>query len=115
MVKTWHLEAVFIGSVLVFSTILLTDAQWYDWVGVGAVFLASRHMSVADRLREKEESIAGTHGNDVECVRWLNRYWAAKEVLFLVYFFSVGATAAVVGSVVFFLYPFWRGYYRRNG
>lgn len=108
--RTWHLEASVVALAL-FGVTLAFSSDWVGWIGASAVFLTSRHASVADRLREKEK-----YGLDdpVVCLPWLNLYWVAKEALWLVYFVSLEAWPALVGVALLGLYPLWRGYYRRR-
>lgn len=108
--KTWHGEALVMAAAL-FGVVAVTDPSWIQWVGAAAVWVTSRHMSVADRLREKEE--LGLE-RPVECVHWLERYWIAKEGLWLVYFVTLGAWPALVGVGLFLGYPLWRRWWRRR-
>jgi hypothetical protein len=108
-VRTWHVEAAVIAVVLV-VTVLVAGGGWVEWVGAAAVWVSSRHMSVADRLREREER---RPTSEVECYRWLDRYWIGKEALWLVYFVALGAWSALAGVVVFIAYPYWRRAHRR--
>lgn len=109
-IRTWHLEAVVMLAALASVVALTNPASWQHWVGAAAVFVGTRAVSVADRLREKEQS-----GLDlpVECVGELRRYTVAKEFLWLVYFVSLEAWPALVGVAIFLGYPFWRAAYRR--
>jgi Flp pilus assembly protein TadB len=109
MVRTWHIEAAVMAAVLL-GTVLVAGGGWVEWVGAAAVWLSSRHMSVADRLREREER---RPTSDVECYRWLDRYWLSKEALWLVYFVALGAWSALAGVVLFLVYPYWRRGYLR--
>ncbi len=107
--RTWHLEALVMGAVLVVVGIVDDPADWVVWVGVAAVWVTSRHMSCGDRLKEKEQL-----GLDrpVDCVTWLDRYWLGKEALWLVYFVALEAWPALGGVALFTLYPVWRRWYR---
>lgn len=110
MIRTWHVEATVIALALA-TTVILSGGTATEWLGAAAVFLSSRHMSVADRLRECEESRATV---EVDCFAWLDRYWIAKEVLWIAYFVLLSAWSALVGAVLFLGYPYWRRWYRRR-
>lgn len=107
--KTWHCEAAFIAVVLA-GTVLASGGSATEWIGALAVWISSRHMSVADRLQERE---AVREQAEVSCYRWLNRYWVAKEAIWLQYFVLLEAWSALAGVVLFLLYPYWRRVYRR--
>lgn len=108
--KTWHIEAAVMAAILI-ATVLISGGSPVEWVGAAAVWVSTRHMSVADRLREKEEARAAP---EVECYRWLDRYLITKEVLWVVYFVWLGAWSALVGAGIFLAYPYWRMVYRRH-
>lgn len=107
--RTWHVEAAVMAAILA-ATVIATGNTLIEWVGAGAVFLSSRHMSIADRMREREEQRLVS---EVPCHAWLDRYWVAKEVLWLGYFIALGAWSALVGVGMFLAYPYWRRLYRR--
>jgi hypothetical protein len=113
--RTWHMEAVVVWGAL--AGALLLSGRWTDWrewvaaLGVGVGF---HHASVADRLKEAEDARPATAPGRVECVRWLGRYWVAKEVAWVTYFLAIGAVSALVGCAVFLLHPVWRSWYRRH-
>ena len=109
-IPTWRLESLAMATVLG-GVVLFTDSGWLPWVGAAAVYLTSRHMSVADRLREKEQLGLET---SVHCVSWLERYWVGKEILWAVYFVALEAWPALVGVALFIAYPYWRRWYRRR-
>jgi hypothetical protein len=49
---------------------------------------------------------------NVACYYKLNRLFAAKEIVWIAAFLCMKNYAAIVGSALFFLYPFWRKFYR---
>ncbi len=113
--KTWHIENVFVASVLV-AVVLLTNKPWLEvstfgraipveWLGAVAVYLTFGHASVSFRLQEAEER---RQGREVECYRKAFWYFLGKEACWFCYFTLLGAWSALVGVFVFLLYPWWR-------
>ena len=110
-VRTWHVEMAAVGLVL--AAVALARGTWTEWLAAGAVLATFGHASVAERLREQE---AARDAKAVECHRWLGAYYVAKEVLWVAFFASTGAYAALVGCGVFLAYPIWRWWWRgRHG
>ena len=121
MIRTWQLELGVVSAALG-ATWQLSGGGWREAVGSCAVVAAFCHGQVADRLAEHAEMterFAGQMTGDrlrwrlVDCWRWARRYYVAKEALWLVYFASLRAWAALVGVAVFLIYPLWRAAYRR--
>ncbi len=80
-------------------------------IATAAVFLTFMHASVADRLQEQQAIKAQP---DVWCHYKLKRYFLGKEALWILFFILIQSWAALLGSVIFFLYPFWRQWYRQR-
>jgi hypothetical protein len=126
-VKTWHVEGLAVAASLSSAVLLLGKAgDWREWLAALGVQLGFHHASVANRLQEAQEmlqkhsgaldSMPMTRAHHVECVRWLSRYWVAKELAWVAYFLATGAVSPLVGCVVFLLHPLWRRWYRsRSG
>lgn len=108
--KTWKIETFVVAVVLV-AQMLFTEFSTQEIIGSLAVLITFMHASVADRMQEK---MAAQTNPEVECHKWLNRYFMSKEVLWIIYFILTGAFAAITGAIVFFLYPLWRKYYRKK-
>ena len=102
--KTWVVELFVVALLLCFVS----------WLGDGerlsilAVLLTFKHAQVSDRLREAVEA----RDPHVECSRWLDRYWMAKEVAWAVVFWRLGAWPALAGCFIFAAYPIWRAWWR---
>lgn len=113
--RTWHIEASFDAVLLSGVVLATTPTSAVAWLGAVAVWLSARHASVADRLREAEEArqVRDLGSAAVHCVGWLDRYWVAKEVCWIGYFVLLGAWPALVGSLRFLVWPWWRRAYRR--
>ena len=107
-IRTWHLEAFVMAIPLVAVCVISREA--HEIVGALAVFVGTRRMSVADRLREAVEA---SPDPEVSCHRWLLRYLITNEVLWVAYYGLLGAWNGLVGAGLFLLYPAWRRLYRR--
>lgn len=107
--KTWHFESAFAASVLI--GIALWRDQPVEWVGAAAVWLTFGHVSIADRLAERQTL---KEQPDVECHRWLVRHLVAKEILWCVYFVMLESYTALFGVALFLLHPVWRRWYRKR-
>jgi hypothetical protein len=106
---TWVLENATVGVVLL-GVWIATDCELIELGGAAAVFCGFCHASIAERMREREAVRAAP---SVECHRMLSRFFVVKEVLWLGYFAARGAWSAIVGCVLFALYPLWRKVWRR--
>ena len=110
-IKIWMIEFLVVLAILAFVTIL-TGNRIVEWIGTLAVLFTFGHVSVTDRMMEKQ---ASKEKPDVECYKWSERYLFGKEILWLAYFFLHQSYAALVGVFIFLLYPFWRRWYRKSG
>jgi len=102
----FHIEDILVLVSLSLAAIL-SGGNYIEWVGVIAVFLSFKHTVIAFRLEdviEKREEHGDTafnsHGNQTY-------YFYAKESIWFIYFFLLGAWSALVGVVIFLLYPLW--------
>lgn len=109
-VKTWHLEYLFVGSVL--SVVSYTTGnELKDWLCAVAVLLEFGEATIVDRLIEERDSEEiRRHTNSL---RKLLPYTFIRETLWVIYFVLVHSYSALVGCFVFLLYPFWRKFWRR--
>jgi hypothetical protein len=76
-----------------------------------AVILTFGHAQIADRLVEQEEL---KDKPAVECYWKLQYYFVGKELFWFLYFVLNHSYSALVGVIVFLLYPVWRKVYRRK-
>ncbi len=113
-VRTWHIEAIFVLSVL--SAVAIWSRKGViEWLGVAAVFFTWMHASVAHRLAEVQAEKEAKHTmTEVDCHRWTGRYFYLKEVLWFFYFIVLGAWSALAGTILFLLYGWWRRAYRKH-
>jgi hypothetical protein len=106
--KTWYFETFFVALVL-FLIIFFTKNVWREYVGGLAVLLSFGHGSIAERFREKEEK---KNNPDVACFQYSLYYFIGKELCWLCYFIATKSYSALVGVVIFLVYPFWRKFWR---
>ena len=114
---TWHYEACFVGSILLSVATLTsphpTASEWplvwkpflVTWLSAFAVFGSFLHAKVGYRM---SEAMHASKSPSVSCYEWLGRYWLSKEILWFFVFLFSGAYPAIVGNVIFILYPAWR-------
>jgi Ni,Fe-hydrogenase I cytochrome b subunit len=107
-IKTWHIE-LFTVAVILSSTTFITANNLVNWITTLAILVTFNHGIIGDRLQERQSKMDKP---TVECYYKLNRLFAIKEVIWITAFFIMKNYAAIVGSVLFFLYPFWRKFYR---
>lgn len=108
--RTWHVEILVVGVVLVTVT-LLTKPDWVNWITTLAILFTFNHAQIGDRLQERQ---AVKEVKDVPCYHKLNKLFVVKELLWITAFLLMHNYAAIVGSGLFALYPYWRKLYRRH-
>ncbi len=115
--NTYHIESAIVAITLIITALI--SQQWrIERIGVLAVFFTFGHVSVADRLEEKEsirqqKKWYKQDDESVWCYYKLERYYYAKEICWFAYFVLLGARSALVGVVVFLLYWPWRKAWRK--
>ena len=107
--KTWKVEALVVAVVL-FIQLFFTHFAIPEIICSFAVFFTFLHAQVADRMQERQAILESP---DVHCHWKLNWYFTIKEFLWITFFLMNGAYAALSGAIVFFLYTFWRKYWRK--
>lgn len=110
MVKTWKIEFFVIAICLVTVTVLVAN-NWINWVTTLAILLTFNHAQIGDRLQERQHKMDAP---TVKCYHKLNKLFAAKEVVWIIAFILMKNYAAIFGSALFTIYPFWRKFYRKN-
>lgn len=105
--RTWLGEMLVVAIAL--AIVAAWRGAWTEWLAGAAVLASFGHASVAERMREREAARARP---EVHCFRWSWRYFVVKEALWVAYFISTGAHAALAGCAVFLLYPAWRSWWR---
>lgn len=109
---TWHYEALVAGVVLLAVAALTTPSPYVNlrqffigWISAFAVMGSFLHAKVGYRMSEAMEA---ADMPDVSCYKYSGRYWVGKEILWFFVFLLSGAYPAIVGNVIFILYPAWR-------
>jgi hypothetical protein len=110
MLRTWHWELLVVAVVLTVTTTLFAN-NIVNWITLLAILFTFNHAQIGDRLQERQAKMIKP---DVECYWKLNKLFAIKEVTWIVAFILMHNYAAIVGSVLFALYPVWRKWYRRR-
>ena len=108
--RTWHLETLFVATVLVVVAIS-TGTKPAEWLGTLAVLASFGHASISSRLAESEAVRAKP---SVPCYRKAVLYFIAKEAFWTAYFIEKRAWSALVGCAVFLAHPLWRAARRRR-
>lgn len=70
-----------------------------------AVFGSFLHAKVGYRM---SEAMKASDAPSVSCHKWLGKYWLSKEIFWFFVFLLSGAYPAIVGNVIFIIYPAWR-------
>lgn len=106
--KTWIYEIGVVAAVLSGVNLLWAN-NGINWLTTAAILVTFNHGQIGDRLQERQGKMDRP---TVECYHKLNKLFAGKEILWIAAFICMKNYAAIVGSCLFFLYPFWRKYYR---
>ncbi len=121
---TWHYEAVLVALVLLATAALtgpnplslLTDHTLIRpfliiWLSAAAVFGSFMHAQIGTFMAED----MGAAGEPLTpCYHKLGEYWMYKEIFWLLVFFISGAYPAIVGNIIFLIYPAWRTIYKEE-
>ncbi|HVI39140.1 MAG TPA: hypothetical protein VM577_00635 [Anaerovoracaceae bacterium] len=92
------------------ATAYFTGNSVLEWIGAAAVLCAFSHAQISDRMVEKQ---AIKVVPDVECYRKSIWFFVMKEALWFAYFILHHSYSALVGVILFLLYPIWRKIWRR--
>lgn len=98
-------------AIVLFIPVALNGFKLSEIICSVAVLFTFKHAQIADRMQEKQAILEKP---DVYCYRWSNRYFTIKEALWITFFLMIGSYAALCGSILFFVYPFWRRLYRKR-
>lgn len=107
--KTWHYESAFVALILALTVIITGNYNTADILCAFAVWITFMHGQVADRMQEQQAYLIKP---SVSCFKWSNRYFLVKEFIWIVFFFMTKHYSAIAGAGLFFLYPFWRKWWR---
>ena len=108
--RTWHYELIVVSLVL--TIICFCEANnIINWLTTAAIIFTFQHAQIGDRLQERQGIMDKP---TVQCYWKLSYLFGIKEVLWIVCFILMRNYAAIVGSVMFAMYPIWRKYYRAH-
>ena len=103
-VTTWAKEALVVGSILL--AVALAKGQAIELLGALAVLLSFMHAQVSFRHAEASRKSQP----QVSC-HWIAQYYfLGKEACWFSYFLCLGAWSALIGVLIFLIYPVWRKY-----
>lgn len=107
--KTWYIELIVVTIIL--SLVCYFGANnLINWITTLAIIFTFQHAQIGDRLQERQGIMDKP---TVECYWKLNYLFGIKEVLWIIAFVLMHNWAAIIGSVMFTLYPIWRKVYRK--
>jgi hypothetical protein len=109
--RTYHYESAVVLFVLMVPFFITRHISLTESIAVAAVFFTFQHAIIADRMQERQAAMLSP---DVECHWKSNYYFMLKEALWITFFLLIHSWAALSGAIIFFLYPFWRKFYRRH-
>lgn len=107
--RTWHYE-IGVVTAIVFASAEATGGTWPNRVTALALVFTFAHAQIADRMAEQQERSA----DQIECWRKAAYFWVTKEALWITVFALTKLWTAIIGAVVFLLYPVWRKWYRKR-
>lgn len=108
--RTWHGEVAVVAATLA-VVVIATGNAWREWIGAAGVLGSFCHAQIGVRFAEAD---AARTVPAVHCHRWSGRYFALREVAWFAYFATGRAWSALVGCVLFLVYPLWRKWWRRR-
>lgn len=97
--------------LLLLSSLFFKEVTTADVICVIAVWVTFMQAQVSDRMQEKQAVMVVP---DIECYKWSNRYFYVKEILWVVFFLLLKSYPALIGSVAFLIYPYYRKLYRKK-
>lgn len=106
----WKYELVVVTIILAITTFIFAN-DFINWLTTLAVLFTFQHAQIGDRLQEQQRTLDRP---TVECYRKLAWYFGIKEILWVIVFLMLHNYAAIVGAVLFTLYPLWRAFYRKK-
>jgi hypothetical protein len=110
-IKTWKLETAVVAIVLLAVNYFTHKLFTIEILSAIAVLLTFGYVSISDRLAE-QEALRVTPA--VDCYKKLQYYFIGKELFWFLYFFLNHSYSALVGVILFLIYPVWRKIYRKK-
>lgn len=109
---TWQYESFFVFVVLctvaVFTSPHPSESLRFfliNWLSVAGVMGSFLHANVGSRM---SESLGEVEFPPVSCYKQSGMYWLYKEIVWFSIFLLSGAYPAIIGNIIFILYPAWR-------
>lgn len=107
--KTYHFEYTVVAAVLC-TVAILAGNSLKEWLCAVAVLLEFGEATVVDRLLEDSRDPHVLRHR--RSVRKMLPFAVTRETIWVIYFILVHSYSAIVGCVVFLLYPLWRKLWR---
>lgn len=107
-IKTWQKELAVVIAILSANNVYF-GKSWVEWIGTAAVVFTFMCTQLTFRAVEAMES-----GEILPCKNWMHVYSVIKEILWLFYFFMLGATSAQIGVIIFLSYVPYRAWYKNR-
>ena len=113
--KAHYLETGFVFLVLSI-TALLSRKGSVEWLGVFGVTFTFEYQVLSTYLREHAEARKkqGRHRKSDIMYKEIQLLYYSKEIVWVLYFFLLGAYSAIVGTILFISYGIWRKLYRQE-
>lgn len=109
--KLWILEAIIVFILLITISEII-GGNLINRITSVALLFTFMHCQITYRLSESQTSNEDI--NKVSCYKYANYYWIFKEMLWITIFILSELWTAIVGSIIFLIYPLWRKYYINN-
>lgn len=107
--RTWVKEFIVVAFILLGANFIFHSFSLTEIIGSLAVLATFGYTQISDRMLEKE-SVKLTP--EISCYHWAICYFFSKELLWTIYFLLHRTYSALVGVIIFLLYPLWRRFYR---
>jgi hypothetical protein len=103
--KTWKIEISVVAFILLVINFFTHKLFSIELLSSFAVIFSFGHAQIASRLAEQEslKSIP-----NIKCYYKLIYFFIAKEILWFIYFLFNHCYSALIGVIIFLIYPFWR-------
>lgn len=109
--RTYQKEYIVVFLILIAPFFFTRDIRLTEVIAVLAVFFTFQHAQVTTALSESQ---AIKDVPEVSCYWRGNVYFLLKEGLWIAFFLMIKSWAALSGAIVFFIYPFWRRWFRKK-
>lgn len=114
-IKLHYIETLIVAIILS-AVALISKKGAVEWFGVVGVILTFEYQVLSTYLTEHSEARKRIK-SDVKSDtvhKEIRIIYLLKECIWVVYFIFLGAYSALVGSIIFILYAYWRKTYRKH-